>query len=206
MFTRFRAGIYISLLMSGFLSPALAYADTLDFTELNGIPSFSVTNLVLSNATITRTSGDNFFPFFDGNGPELSGFNNKGSICAISGGFCLGSMTITFDNDIQNLSVGFTGYNSGDEVIVSGWNDGILSNFMFVTNQSIVDFSFFGVIDELKFFNDSAAGNGDGLLYRDFNFDTVEVIATPLPAALPLFGAALLGLGLTGLRRKKKNS
>jgi len=36
-----------------------------------------------------------------------------------------------------------------------------------------------------------------------FNLATIQISAVPLPAALPLFGAALLGIGFLGKRRKK---
>jgi outer membrane lipase/esterase len=58
--------------------------------------------------------------------------------------------------------------------------------------------------EQTSFFSDdqhlSAAGQ---LIEANFVFDQ---IATPLPAALPLFAAGLGGLGLLGWRRKRKNA
>jgi hypothetical protein len=38
---------------------------------------------------------------------------------------------------------------------------------------------------------------------NSFEFDNVRVAATPLPAALGLFGSAIVGMGVMGLRRRK---
>ncbi len=39
---------------------------------------------------------------------------------------------------------------------------------------------------------------------NSFEFDNVRVAATPLPAALGLFGSAIVGMGALGLRRRKQ--
>ena len=49
-------------------------------------------------------------------------------------------------------------------------------------------------------------GNADILLYPSGNVLLGSVSATPLPAALPLFGSALGMMGLIGWRRKRKNA
>jgi hypothetical protein len=49
-------------------------------------------------------------------------------------------------------------------------------------------------------------GNADILLYPTGNLALGSVTATPLPAALPLFGTALGMMGLLGWCRKRKNA
>ncbi|WP_148301864.1 hypothetical protein [Sneathiella glossodoripedis] len=168
-----------------------ANAATLDFSEITSDPS-TATSITLSNATLTHYDTNGGYLYLPDFGASTDSTNGHGSICAMAQSNCLGSMTITFNQDIQNLEIGFRGADAGDEVFVSGWNNGALTNFTNITSDGIVDFSFFGIIDEIKLFNDSAHS---GLLYQDFTFDYVnseDVIATPLPAAFPMFAAALL--------------
>lgn len=67
-----------------------------------------------------------------------------------------------------------------------------------------------GFINSFLFGSDfSALGlSGDVFGFRfhdeEFYIETMTVSAVPLPAALPLFGAALLGMGYLGRRRKNR--
>ncbi len=191
-----------ALLICGLLfSYGSAHAATLDFTQINSDVS-NASSISLSNATINHFDANGGFLHLPDFGDTTDSSNGKGSICALSNSSCFGSMTITFTQDIQNLKIGFKGADDGDEVFVSGWKDNSLTNFTNITADGIFDFSFLGVIDHLILFNDST---DSGLLYQDFSFDYAEgtdVISTPLPAALPMFAAALGIIGFIRLRRK----
>lgn len=199
---KFRIRAYLLTIFCFVISVSAARAATLDFTEINSDPS-NASSISLSNATIDHFDTNGGFLYLPDFGDTTDSSNGKGSLCALSNSSCLGSMTITFSQDIQNLKIGFTGADDGDEVFVSGWKDSNLTNFTNITADGIFDFSFLGVIDHLILFNDSTHS---GLLYQDFSFDYVEsggVISTPLPAALPMFAAALGFIGFMRLRRKK---
>ncbi len=186
---------------------AITKAAHLDFTEIASDPS-SQSTVALSNATLQHEDPAHGFLYLPDFGDvTLDSNNGKGSICAMDSSQCLGSMSILFNQNIQNLHIGFAGGDDGDEVYVSGWKDGNLTNFTNITTNGVFDFSFLGVIDKIILFNDSLAG---GFLYQDFTFDIVEngegVISTPLPAALPMFGAALGLLGFVRHRQKRRKS
>lgn len=199
---RLSLGFFISVVFLFGLNTE-SNAASLDFSEITTDPS-SQSTLNLSNATLTHYDNSKGFYYIPDYSGTTDSTNGKGSICAHNGTQCLGSMTIDFLNDIQSLSIGFNGGETGDEVYVSGWKDGILTDFTNITSNGITDFSFLGIVDQIVLFNDSQAG---GFLYQDFTFEMLtsngEVIATPLPAALPMFGAALGLLGLQRLRQKK---
>jgi len=188
--------------------PVLTMAATLDFNEILPAGQIAQPSLTLSNATINNENTNGFL-VFDGLDPLFPGTNGKGALCAFGNFKCLDNMEILFNQDIQNLNIGFSGYDQGDEVFVSGWKDGVSTGAITVTGQNSVDFSSFGIIDRLYFFNDSLTAAG-GLIYRDFDFDIIPgtqntlVTAVPLPAALPLFGTVLGLLGLQGWRKRKK--
>ncbi|MCG8550072.1 MAG: hypothetical protein MI799_06700 [Desulfobacterales bacterium] len=171
-------------------------ADTLDFTEIGATGILGTTDITLSNATLT-SYGNNFFVYAPGATGESNG---KGSICAMQIG-CRADMEISFNEKVMDLTFGVFGYAAGDAVSISAFNDGALVQSLLITSETFVDFSGFGVIDRL-FFDDVATG-GHGLGYNDFSFSSVSVSAVPLPAAFPLFGAAMVGLGLLGWKRKK---
>lgn len=54
----------------------------------------------------------------------------------------------------------------------------------------------------------AADGTFDSVVFRTtqeaFEFDNVRVAPTPLPAALGLFGSAIVGMGALGLRRRRQ--
>lgn len=188
-------GIFFSL-------TAASNAAHLDFTEIAGDPSNQST-LNLTNATLKHDQPAEGFIYLPDFGDTNDSVNGKGSICAIDAGLCRGTMSIEFTHDIHNLFIGFAGGGTDDEVFVSGWKDGSFVNFTNITSAGVFDFSFLGIIDKIILFNDSPS---TGFLYQDFTFDTMptgeEILATPLPAALPMFGAAL---GLLGFVRHRQN-
>ncbi|WP_169569296.1 hypothetical protein [Sneathiella limimaris] len=186
---------------------SLASAATLDFNEVAGYPSnASVINL--SNANITHnTPFGGFLVTQDFPGFEFNSLNDKGSICALVGPQCLGSMGISFGGAIENLYIGFAGddLEEDEEVIVSGWlNNSKKATEITIRNGGIYNFASLGIVDFIFLQNNSTKDSG-GFLYQDFSFDYAEsnVVATPLPAALPMFGAALALLGYKGWRRRK---
>jgi len=70
------------------------------------------------------------------------------------------------------------------------------------TGQAPAGFSFASLIAQsISIISDSAFA---GLSAANFN--QIAVAATPIPAALPLFGAGLAGIGFVGWRRKKQTA
>jgi len=182
---------------------SVANAASLNFNEvLAGInPASSV---VLSNATINN-AGSGSFSIFNGSDPMFPGSNGMGAICGFNGTNCGSSLEIIFNQDVKNLSIGFSGYDDGDQVWITGFLNGSAQTTQIVTSQTSLSLNSFGDIDRLMFLNVSTP-EGGGLVYRDIEFDYVSndtIISTPLPAALPMFGAALGLLGLYRLRQRK---
>lgn len=118
-----------------------------------------------------------------------------------------------FGNFLGDQTINVTGadiFDAGTEVnnaAVDGGaaptNDpkaGIAENGVVMPGQSLNDFAgqiLFGqklALNQIDFFSDP--GN--------FQVARIEISAVPLPAALPLFGAALLGMGILGRRRKNQ--
>jgi len=178
-----------------FALTATANADTLDFTELTTTGFTGLKTLSLSNATLT-TSDDEFYiytPF------ENGAADAKGGICAIGGSNCQAGMEISFTQDIMGLTFQSGSFETGDSATITAFNGATELGSIDVIADMLLDFSGFGVINRLVFVdNDSTAW---GISYGGFDFQTVT--AVPLPAALPLFGAALTGMGLIGWKRRK---
>ncbi len=181
-----------------FAFSSTAHADTLDFTEIGATGRLD-TELSLSNAKL-KSFGSHLFIF---PGDYLFADNGLGGVCAIHSYArgCAMDLEISFTNQVKDLVFDATGFDKGDHVTVSAYNADNLVHSMIITANKQVDFSAFGMIDRLFFDDDSHANGG---LYLDFSFTTVS--AVPLPAALPLFGAALAGIGFLGWKRKKQES
>ncbi|MEH6528244.1 MAG: PEP-CTERM sorting domain-containing protein [Sneathiella sp.] len=74
-----------------------------------------------------------------------------------------------------------------------------------------IDFYIDGISQGITLFDDAFFASGItgkkfgfGFVKEEFYISTMSVSAVPVPAALPLFGAALLGMGFLARRRKQK--
>ena len=173
-----------------------ASADSLDFTEITQ-DSNLVSPVELSNATIASSSGTLYF--------FSSGYstNGLGSICGNLSGRCEADIDINFKSTIENLSFEISGYDPGDSVTAMGYLNGNLVNSLTLSNETSLDISSWGLLDRLFLaYEGTIPGQlGYGYVYSDFEFTSISVV--PLPAALPLFGAALLGLGFISRRKRQ---
>ncbi|MCG8492842.1 MAG: VPLPA-CTERM sorting domain-containing protein [Sneathiellales bacterium] len=174
-----------------------ASADSLDFTEITQ-DSNLVSPVELSNATIASSSGTLYF--------FSSGYstNGLGSICGNLSGRCEADIDINFKSTIENLSFEISGYDPGDSVTAMGYLNGNLVNSLTLSNETSLDISSWGLLDRLFLaYEGTIPGQlGYGYVYSDFEFTSISVV--PLPAALPLFGAALLGLGFISRRKRQQ--
>ncbi|MCG8550071.1 MAG: VPLPA-CTERM sorting domain-containing protein [Desulfobacterales bacterium] len=169
-----------------------AAADTLNFSELPRDVVLT-TPAVLSNATITSSTGDTYID-------SLYSTNGFGAICGADGSTCEADLNIQFDSTIENLSFSIHGYGGNDSLTVMGYLGATLVNTVSLTDTPLLDISAWGQMDRL--FLDYDGSDDYGYAFSDFDFTTVT--AVPLPAALPLFGAALMGLGYLSRRRKQQ--
>lgn len=174
---------------------ANAIADTLDFTEV--VQNVDLVSPVeLSNATISSSSG--ILHFFSG-----SSANGLGAICGNLDSRCEADVDINFKSTVENLSFALDGYDLGDSVTAMGYLNGALINSVTLFDVATLDVSSWGQLDRLFLdYEGTIAGlDAFGYAYSDFEFNSVSVV--PLPAALPLFGAALLGLGFLSRRKNQ---
>jgi len=142
---------------------------------------------------------------------EIEGFFTATAAGAtmVSIGILLGGETLTGDSLVAH-KVGSheSGLLLGEDAVGSGFfaaftgtfGPSVLANLM----SNVFDWSSSGETDDLG----SAGGAGPGTVSTD-GFDIVitlerDVSPVPLPAALPLFGTALAGMGFIGWRRKRK--
>jgi hypothetical protein len=184
-----------------------AISGTVNFAEPSVLGFHTTASLDLSNATIAPDvdplqQNPQGFTLF----APADGINNTGAICAGGPISCDGHLTLSFDQPVKNVSVGFLGYDSGDNVIVSAFYQNVLQNFVFVSSQSGINFGLNTMIDEL-YFRNNTQGDGRGLIYNNITFDEVAPVisSVPLPAALPLFAGAVALFGFFGYRRKRNS-
>lgn len=169
-----------------FLSAATAQAATLDLVNATN----DGTTLVAEGATITAG--------FD---TTLSvGDFVDNAVCPLSFYGCNGVMTLTFDEDVKNVTFEYGYGGPGDKSLVTLFDSsGMLITFFELTGQdvSFADLSGYGTLRTLMF--DNVASTDAGYAFGNISYDLAAQV--PLPAALPLMGAALGGLAL--LRRRK---
>jgi len=191
-------------ILTGSILSNTASADTLDFYGDIGIGFYGSGPLTLSNATITTTLPMLHITPRNNNGAS----NGKSSIAA---GFTNDAganrpgneMVIDFHTPVTNLSFdGFVGsLISATDVTAFNGTEIVGTDFMGIYHKT-VDFSSIAQITSLVF-SDPSNGH-EGHYLNDFYFETVQVSAVPLPAAFPLFAAALAGMGFLGWKRKNK--
>ena len=173
-----------------------AAADTLNFSELTQ-DTVLATPAVLSNATITSSSGSIYIE-------STLSTNGFGGLCGAMGVTCQADLDIQFNSTIENLSFAIDGYDEGDSVTVMGYLGGTVVNTMTLFDAASLDISSWGQMDRLFLDYEGTIPGLDAYGYGFSDFDFTTVTAVPLPAALPLFGAALMGLGYLSRRRKQQ--
>lgn len=195
--------VAVSLCMSFSLA---AQADTLDFFDANGNTESYVggTTFSLANATITTTGADLYIGSRNNHGDRLGTgtitpvyYNDAGRPRSFT------EMNIEFNAVIENLYFEATEPIGFFDVNVSAYNDGgLVGSLLLSRSQTIADFSSFGLITSLVFTDGGNSPFSEGSYYGNFSFDVANISAVPLPAAFPLFGAALIGIGLLSRRKK----
>ncbi len=182
-----------SLLVMGISAPS--FADTLDFSEVASGYTGS-TEINLSNATL-YTDAPEFYIGYSGQYGETNGL---GAVCAVDGGSsCSFDMEISFTDQVEHLSFSSFVVSGGDQAEVSAYNGTTLLGSMLVSSQDTYDFSAFGLITSLFFDDMTTTAYSNGIVYGDFNFETVS--AVPLPPSILLFLGALVGLIFLGRKR-----
>ncbi|MDY0874210.1 VPLPA-CTERM sorting domain-containing protein [Dongia rigui] len=185
------------------LSPAVNAA-TLDFESL-GAPG--------APAKIADGYGDlqwNNFYVVDGHRYDAD-FPNNGYITGASSGIYVGlngfgeaaslSSSSTFDFISASLTAAF---NEGLQLDIAGFRNGaqLYAQTVTLTTQMYATLLFnWTGIDELTFV--SYGGKPVyGVSGRQFALDDLNVVQTPLPAALPFLATGLIGLGFAARRRR----
>jgi len=186
------------------LSPTKA--DTLDFAGL--IPSGNNALFVHVSGTEIDIGNAALRSEFDTLAVTPLSNNGFGGVCAsspsASGGFgCSGGLEIDFKQSVFDLTFNVNFYDLSDsELTLQGFLDGsLVGEFNPARGAEVpVDFTSLDVLDLLVISYPDTLTSGVHL--SDFNFQTVGVSVVPLPAAFPVFLAALAGLGLMVRRRK----
>ena len=123
------------------------------------------------------------------------------AVCPLGTAGCNGSMTLTFNFDVNGVSFDYGFGNDGDSAQLSIYDGlGALLGSLGLNLTSGVasaDLSGFGTLRSIVF--DNTAATGAGYAYGNINYNPV-----PEPTTLPLLLAALGGIAL--FRRKKSNA
>jgi hypothetical protein len=171
------------------LAAAPVSAATLDFS---GVQDVIAPQVVLSNATITNTSGGNVFV-----GSGAAGSSD--GFCFLSPSFnCENDGEIVFSSAVTALTFDIDGADRGDSVEITAFLGATSLGSLTFTANGVADFSSFGSIDRLVF-DDSSTAAGVG--YSTFSFNAPTGVV-PLPAAAPLLLGGLAALGLAARRRR----
>lgn len=146
--------------------------------------------LVATDATITVGAGTTL----------LVGDFVANAVCPLGNFGCNGSMTLTFDFAVTDVSFDYGFGNLGDSALLSIFDTlgGLLGNLLLNSTSGVAfaDLSGFGTIGSIFF--DNSASTGAGYAYGNINY--VAAAPIPLPASLPLL---LVGLGGIALLRRK---
>ncbi len=187
----------LALLTLSFPTPS--QSDTLDFTQLGLDPIYSTA--LLPNATLRAIRPINGNP---GTLQPTAAYTygdtaGTGGICAKYLG-CAGDLEIAFNDTVLDLKFKAQGYDAGDAFAITGYQGSDIVGTYYLTSQTSIDLSGFGLFDTL-YFDAEWVGSSSGMVFTDFDFTTIS--AVPIPLSLPLFGAAMIGLGFLGWKRKK---
>ncbi len=163
-----------------------AHAAVIDFTTATN----DGTTLVATDATVTAAAGTTL---------QVGDFAAN-ALCPIGGAGCNGVMTLTFGQDVSNVSFDYGFGNPGDSASLSIFDGlgALISNVLLTSTAGVAfaDLSYLGTLRSILF--DNSASTGAGYAYGNINYTPAAV---PLPASLPLLLAALGGAAL--IRRRK---
>jgi hypothetical protein len=116
--------------------------------------------------------------------------------------------TFTFSSAIKSFGVliaglGDIGTTTLNIANSNGFSADIFSSYTGTTTNFITESLFAGLTSDTPFTTVTFSGlrPGDGIFFENLSFGKASVV--PLPAALPLLGAAMLGLGMIGRQRRK---
>jgi hypothetical protein len=162
-------------------------------TPLTGIGGAT---LNVSNAQIVKGSSSGQYA-----APFPVGGVDKTNYLSVFGG---GSATITLAHAATNLGLLWGSVDRYNSISFLDGADNVLATFTgddFAVNdgnQSLAGTYYANISSDVAFLKVilTSASNS-------FEVDNIAISAVPLPAALPLFGAALAGMGVVGRKRRK---
>ena len=182
---------------------ASVFSDNFDATTSAGLNQTNFTNFVVSSGSVD-VIGNGYFDFHPGNGLyvdlcgttwQCGGLTTKQSFgpgtykitLDLGGiGYAPNSGVVSSDTSAEGVNVSFG--TSSHNFLAPAWNAvTTVTEFASLTANSTLTISDLG-----------HSGNLD----VGTNLLSVDVSAVPLPGALPMFGAAMLGLGMLARRRK----
>lgn len=124
------------------------------------------------------------------------------AVCPLGGFGCNGSMTLTFDADVNSVMFEYGFGNVGDSATLSIFDGlgGLLGTVLLTLDLGVssANLSGFGTLRSILF--DNTASTGAGYAYGNISYLPGAAVV-PLPASLPLLLAGLGGLAV--LRRRK---
>jgi hypothetical protein len=133
---------------------------------------------------------------------DMCGSTNQCGSIQTTNSFAAGTYTVTLGlgGIIYPSNNGYGAVNTGVDVNFGGHDAQYLTNYL--TQETVSETVTLANAGFLTISDLNLSGNAD----IGATLLSVNVSAVPLPAALPLFGAALAGLGGLGLRRKAKQA
>jgi hypothetical protein len=212
MFTRIlKAGLvsgFVGIAAFGASSQAHAttlLSDNFDTTTTAGLNQYNFGNFTVSTGSVD-VIGNGFFDFHPGNGQyvDLCGSTNQCGGLTTKQSFGPGTYKVTLglggigyapdsgvvasDTSAEGVNVSFG--SSSQNFLAPAWNaTGTVSEFVTLGSASTL------TINDLGLSGNQNVGT---------NLMSVNVSAVPLPGAMPMFGAAFLGLMSLGMARKRR--
>ncbi len=192
-----------SLALSFMLTTALllansAHATTIDFEDRTGPSTFAAAGnaQTLTYGIATFTGG----VILTGESAQTT--DNSSVYGTRNENDLTNPLIINFSQAVQNFSFQILNAIAGDYQIT--YNGGTTTTFnLATTGGSIQNESLGGVGTQIaiQFLGPALGDTTYDFAIDNVSFDVANVSAVPLPAALPMFGAALMGLG--AVRRRK---